>query len=141
MNKPSSLVCHNNVLISAVLRSGGPPRAAVAVVRADNGVLVFFEETFGELRSRLSRSKFDRYVGRHCRAVFLAQIQAVSEWVAIAGAKLGCRDPDDDQFLETALMGEAHCLITGDRDLLEVYSFHEIPLLTPADFLALRAAR
>lgn len=102
---------------------------------------MFFEETFGELRSRLSRSKFDRYVGRHRRAVFLAQIQAVSEWVAIAGAKLGCRDPDDDQFLETALMGEAHCLITGDRDLLKVYSFHEIPILTPADFLALRNVR
>lgn len=102
---------------------------------------MFFEETFGELRSRLSRSKFDRYVGRHRRAVFLAQIQAVSEWVAIAGAKLGCRDPDDDQFLETALMGEAHCLITGDRDLLKVYSFHEIPILTPADFLGLRNVR
>ena len=61
--------------------------------------------------------------------------------MAIAGAKLGCRDPDDDKFLKTALMGEANFLITGDRDLLEVSSFHEIPILTPADFLALRAVR
>ena len=61
--------------------------------------------------------------------------------MAISGAKLGCRDPDDDKFLETALMGEADCLITGDRDLLEMFSFHEIPISTPVDFLALRAGR
>lgn len=110
-------------------------------VRSENGVLVFSEETFRELRSRLFRSKFDRYVGQRRRAVYLAQLQAASEWVAIAGAKLGCRDPDDDKFLETALMGKVDFLVTGDRDLLEVSSFHEIPILTPADFLAFRAVR
>jgi len=43
----------------------------------------------------------------------LAQLEAVSEWVPVAGAKLGCRDPDDDELLETALMGAAGCLVTG----------------------------
>ena len=47
------------------------------------------------------------------RAVWLAQLEAVSGWISIAGAKLGCRDPDDDKVLETALMGEADCLVTG----------------------------
>ena len=65
----------------------------------------------------------------------------VSEWVSIAGAKLGCRDPDDDKLLETALMGEADCLITGDRDLLEMSSFHDIPILTPTAFLDLWTLR
>ena len=59
--------------------------------------------------------------------------------MSIAGAKLGCRDPDDDKLLETALMSEADCLITGDRDLLEMSSFHDIPILTPGGFLDLRA--
>ena len=110
-------------------------------VRLENGVLLFSHETFAELRSRLFRPKFDRYVGRERRAVYLAQLEAVSEWVAISGAKLGCRDPDDDKLLETALMGEADCLITGDRDLLEVSSFRDIPKLKPADFLARRIGR
>lgn len=39
------------------------------------------------------------------------------------------------------MMGEADCLITGGRDLLEISLLHEIPILTPADFIALRAAR
>ncbi|MDE0478624.1 MAG: hypothetical protein OXI13_03250 [Gammaproteobacteria bacterium] len=40
------------------------------------------------------------------------------------------------KFLETVLMGEADCLITGDRDLLVMSPFHDIPILTPADCLA-----
>ena len=67
--------------------------------------------------------------------VYLAQLEAVSEWVSIAGAKLGCRDPDDDKLLETALMGEADCLVTGDRDLLAMSPFDGIPIMTPSDFL------
>ena len=51
------------------------------------------------------------------------------------GAKLGCRDPDDDKLLETALMGNADCLVTGDGDLLAMSPIHDIPVLTPAEFL------
>ena len=51
---------------------------------------------------------------------------------------MGCRDPDDDKFLETALQGGADCLITGDRDLLEMSPFMGIPIVTPAGFLAVR---
>ena len=71
--------------------------------------------------------------------VFLAQLMAVSERVSIVGAKLGCRDPDDDKILETALMGEADCLITGDRDLLEMSPYCGIRIVAPRDFINRRA--
>ena len=135
------IVADTNVLISAALRPQGPPRAVVEAVRSTNGVLLFSDETFTELRSRFHRRKFDAYVGRKVRAVWLAQLQAVSEWVSIAGAKLGCRDPDDDKLLETALMGQAECLVTGDRDLLAMSPFHGIPILTPGRFLDRLASR
>ena len=139
--KAKRVVLDTNVLISAALRPKGPPRTVVDAVRAYNGVLLFSDETFDELRSRLYRPKFDSYVDREGRALYLAQLEAVSEWVSISGAKLGCRDPDDDKLLETALMGEVDCLITGDRDLLEMSSFHGIPILTPAVFLDLWTLR
>ena len=123
--KAERVVLDTNVLISAALRRSGRPRAVV--------------EAVGE--ERFHRPKFDRYVGREGRAVYLAQLEAVSEWVSIAGAKLGCRDPDDDKLLETALMGAADCLVTGDRDLLEMSPFQDIPILTPAGFLDLRTTR
>ena len=130
------VVLDTNVLISALLQPKGPPRAAIDAVRAAGGVLLFSEPTFDELRTRLERPKFDRYVSREGRALFLVQLDAVSERVSITGARMGCRDPDDDTLLETAMMGEAGCLVTGDRDLLVMSPFREIPILSPADFLA-----
>ena len=137
--KAERVVLDTNVLISAALRPDGPPRTVVDAVRSENGVLLFSDETFEELRSRFYRPQFDRYVGREGRAVYLAQLEAVSEWVSITGAKLGCRDSDDDKLLGTALMGEADCLVTGDRDLLEMSPFNDTPISTPAGFLDLRA--
>ena len=87
-----------------------------------------------ELRTRIQRPKFDRYVSREDRAVYVAQLESVAEWVSIVGATLGCRDPEDDKLLETALMGRAFCIVTGDEDLLAMSPFHGIPLVRPAEF-------
>ena len=131
------VVLDTNVLISAALTRTGPPRRVVDLTRADNGILLFSDETFAELRHRILGSKFDRYVGRESRAAFTALLAAVAEWVPIAGARLGCLDPTDDKILETALMGRANHLVTGDGDLLTMSPFHGIPIITPARFLAL----
>ena len=106
-----------NVLVSAALLSTGPTRAVVDTVRAGAGVVLFSNETFRELQACLFRPKFDRYVSREGRSTYLAQLVLISERVSIVGARLGCRDPDDDKVLETALMGQADCIVTGDRDL------------------------
>ena len=98
------VVVDTNVFISAVLHPGGTPRAVVEFVRSTDGVLLFSRETFDELRTRLLRPKFDGHVNRRGRTIFLDRLEAISEWVSIRGAALGCRDPDDDKFLETALM-------------------------------------
>ena len=139
--KAERLVLDTNVLISAALSPGGSPRAVVDAARAENRILLFSHETFGELRSRLLDPKFDAYVGWEGRALYLAQLEAVSELVSISGAKLGCSDPDDDKVLETALLGEAGCLVTGDRHLLEMSPFHGIPIMTPVDFINLGVNR
>jgi putative PIN family toxin of toxin-antitoxin system len=130
------VVLDTNVLISAALQPKGPPRTAIGAIGAAGGVLLFSDPTFDELRTRLDRPKFDKYVSREGRSLFLAQLDAVSEWVAITSARMGCRDPDDDKLLETAFAGAADCLVTGDRDLLVMSPFHGIPILTPADFLS-----
>ena len=98
-------VLDTNVLISAVLTRTGPTRRVVDLVRADNGVLLLSDGTFAEFRHRNLGSKLDRYVDRESRAAFVALLAAVAEWVPMAGARLGCRDPTDDKILETALHG------------------------------------
>ena len=49
-----------------------------------------------------------------------------------------CRAPDDDKILARA--AQAYVIISGDKDLLTLGSFHDIPILTPADALAAIAA-
>ena len=73
-------------------------------------------------------------MGTEPRAAFVALLAAVAEWVPIACAKLGCRDPTDDKILETALMDRA---VKRDGDLLAMSPFHGVPIITPARFLAL----
>ena len=107
-----------------------------------NGVLIFSDETFSELQSRLNRPKFDRYVSQDLRRIWLSQLEAVSEWVAITGVRLGCRDPDDDKVLETALIGDVSFLVTGDHDLLTIpQPLRKVPILTPSAFLELLKTR
>ena len=129
------LVLDTNVLISAALWPAGKPRLVVEAVARGRGILLFSDETFAELQDRLLKPKFDPYAGRSTRAAFLARLRAVAEWIWIARAPMGCRDPDDDKFLETALMGEADVLVSGDGDLLEMAGSFRIPILDPAGFL------
>ena len=44
-------------------------------------------------------------------------------------------DPSDDKFLECALAGEACCIVSGDRHLLNLTKFERIPILKPYDFV------
>jgi uncharacterized protein len=45
-----------------------------------------------------------------------------------------CRDRSDLPVLCTALASTADCLVTGDRDLLEIKQFQAIPILSPRAF-------
>ena len=47
------------------------------------------------------------------------------------------RDPDDNGILACALTAQADYLVTGDKDLLTLRTFHRIPIITPRDFEAL----
>ena len=46
-----------------------------------------------------------------------------------------CRDPDDDLVLATAATANAHCILTGDDDLLVLKRFAGIAILSPRAFV------
>ena len=46
-----------------------------------------------------------------------------------------CRDADDDLVLATAVAARAHCIITGDDDLLILERFAGIAILSPRAFV------
>jgi putative PIN family toxin of toxin-antitoxin system len=127
-------VIDTNVFVSAALFSPSIPRQAVNKALR-GGFLLFSEYTMDELKEVLFRSKFDRYVGREERILFLAQLGSVAEFVPIIRLVRECRDPKDDKFLEVALNGRAEVIITGDADLLAMHPWREIAVVTPVGYL------
>lgn len=61
--------------------------------------------------------------------------EKVSESISKIFTITACRDPKDNKFLELAVAAKASCIITGDKDLLELHPFRGIPILTVNDFL------
>lgn len=86
------------------------------------------------------RSSIATSTGRHASAS--SRPSSVGTWVEITGTLRLCRDPDDDKFLEVALLGRADCLITGDNDLLVHDLFQGVVVCRPHVFLdRLRASQ
>lgn len=113
------LVLDTNVLISAALSTQGAPARLVRLALAQHQ-LVFSQPTFQELRTRLYRPKFDRYISLEDRERLLHDFSACAHWVEIAEPRHYCCDRDEDAFIETACAANVPWLVSGDQDLLDV---------------------
>jgi uncharacterized protein len=49
-------------------------------------------------------------------------------------------DPDDDRILECASAARSDYIVTGDKHLLELKKFRDIPIIKVADFLGIMRA-
>lgn len=99
------------------------------------GIPLMSEHTLMELSEVLARDKFDLYVSREDRRHFLRLLGGIVRMIPITQHIAACRDARDDKFLDVALNGEAHLILAGDQDLLELRPFHGIEILSPAEFL------
>lgn len=134
MAEPARWVVDTNVLVSRLLAPGGTAARAVDHALA-GGVLLVSDATLDELVDVLSRPRFDPYVSVAERTHFIRLLGGISRRVHVTRAFRVCRDPRDDKFLDVAINGEAHALVTGDRDLLELHPFLGLPIVSAADFL------
>jgi putative PIN family toxin of toxin-antitoxin system len=114
------VVIDTNVWISGLISMAGPPALLTReVIRMSQPVLS--DATFDELKDRLWRPKFDRYVSMEQRNALLSDLAAVARWVPIPpeiGGRTFSRDPADDKFLHAALVAQPAWLVTGAKDLL-----------------------
>lgn len=128
------VVVDTNIWISAALsRSGAPARVVEYIL--EHRVPALSPATFTELETRLWRPKFDAYISMELRRRILHDLNAAAFWVDIPetmATQSYCRDRDDDKFIHTALAAQAPWLITGDQDLLDITTLHEVRIVTPA---------
>ncbi len=128
------LVIDTNIIISAALSSQGAPARLMRITLARHH-LVFSQPTLEELRTRLYRPKFDRYISLESRESLLHDLSASAHWVEISQPASYCRDPDDDKFTETALKAQAKYLVSGDNDLLEAAALPKLQIISAQEAL------
>ena len=136
------VVIDTNVWISGLLTKVGFP-ARLTRLAIGRGQLVFSTDTFAELKERLWRPKFDRYVTMEQRKALLADIEAVAFSIDVPPAIVArrfSRDVTDDKFIHAALAAKSSWLMTGDQDLLvlsESVLSLGVRIISPAEAMSL----
>jgi uncharacterized protein len=133
------VVFDTSTLISAAILPGSMPDQALSYVILLHGFYAS-AETLNELGRVLRQKKFDRYIGLASRIEFFEKICRDSLRCAVPAAVLDevkgmCRDAKDDQFLALCLAAHADFLVSSDQDLLVMYPWRGIPIVTPTQFL------
>lgn len=134
MKTEHRFVFDTNVLVSAFLLRNSTPRQAFDCA-ISVGLLLYSEETLGELWTVLVRPKFDRYLPLADRIELLRGFEQIGQLHPVQTQVALCRDPRDDKFLSLARAAQADCIASGDLDLLVLHDSFEVPILSPTDFL------
>ncbi len=124
------LVLDTNVLIAAFITHGACNELLEHCAVHHDIVLSAF--ILDELRDKLS-GKFG-FSSAEAEAVIRLLRSRVVLVAPHALDRPICRDPDDDFILGTALAGNCDCVVTGDRDLLDLQCVQGIRIVSPADF-------
>lgn len=127
-------VFDTNNLVSSVLFANSTPAKALDVA-FERGNLAVSNKTLNELANVLFRKKFDSYLSDDERWQFIDRIESKSKLFLPNIEITDCRDPRDNKFLELAVTAKASCIVTGDKDLLVLHPFRNIPILNASEFL------
>jgi len=124
------VVLDTNVLLAAFATRGLCDALLEACLASHE--IVLSEHILGELRRHL-RGKI-RLPAERADSILSFLRQSATVVVPAKVTPDACRDRTDLAVLGTALAAGADCLVTGDRDLLELRTFKGIPVLSPRAF-------
>lgn len=128
-------------LLSSAIGWGGLPRACLDLVAAGQTVLCVTPEVWAEDDARVPEILAARKPEANPRPVLDWLLQPAR---CVAAAPLGkrrSRDLKEDCYLAAALGAGARCVVTSDRNLLDLGKPFGVAMLTPVEFIKLvRAA-
>lgn len=137
------IVADTNLIVSAFLW-GGTPRRVLDAAEARGFKLFTSRALITELENVLSRAKFAEQLRRtrFSPAFLLARYTQLATPISAVEAKIPeLRDPDDAALLACARAARADLIVSGDLDLLDLKSFHGIPIVAAARALELIGQR
>lgn len=126
------IVLDTNIFISAVL--GGRLGVIVDEWKAGKFTLIITDAIAREYLDVINRPKFkipeNEIITTTDYLLQTAEFVTTQEEISVIVA-----DPTDNKFLEAAVAGKANLIISGDRHLLELKSFREVPIITAREFI------
>ena len=129
-----TIVADTNVWLSGIVFGGNPVRIIRLFV--DGTVLaVTSEELLTELRRKVSQlfPLYEPYLG-----ALIASIREQAMVVPLGTKSVNVsRDLDDNMVIETALLGGAGYIVSGDKDLLVLQEHQNVKIVKPADLLGI----
>lgn len=133
MGSVTKVVIDSNVFISA-FGWDGKPEAVLQLLEQKRIVNHLSTEIFEELKRVVAYPKL-----KFPPSLQTKIIEFVFSWSQlvqpIESRAVIPDDPDDDKFIECAVMANAEFIISGDPHLLSLGSFRDIQIVTPAAFL------
>lgn len=135
MMQTDFFVFDTNSLLSAALITSSVNANALDIA-INRGRIVLSDSVLLEFKEVIFRKKFDKYfLNIKERLEAIEKIEHNSIFFSPVKTISICRDPKDNKFLELAIAADASCIITGDKDLLVLNPFRNIPILNAAAFL------
>jgi putative PIN family toxin of toxin-antitoxin system len=131
-------VLDTNTLASAAIASAGPLAVLVDAWRKRRFQVVVSLHILGELETTLVKPFFARRLSADARQRFLLLAHANTTIVSIsASVPEVVRMRADNLVLATAESANAHYLLTGDTELLDVRRYKHTVIVSPRAFIEL----
>ncbi|MDZ7699592.1 MAG: putative toxin-antitoxin system toxin component, PIN family [Deltaproteobacteria bacterium] len=127
------VVLDTNVFISGIF-FGGPPSDILKSWRQSKIQIIFTKEILEEYQR----------VGEELSAKYPSvNIEPIIELFTIFGdfvettniTETICEDPDDNKFIECAVVSKSKLIVSGDNHLLNISGYKDIEVLKPREFL------
>ena len=127
------IVFDTNVLISGLISRGSAPAELIEVWHSNRFTLITSREQLLELRRVLNYPKIKKYIRPDQAKTLMDTIVSAAYLVPDILPDVNVStDPDDNLIIATAIAGNAHLLVSGDKShLISLSEVQGIPICTP----------
>lgn len=131
-------VIDTNLFVSSIINKSGIPAKLLQAWRDHDFLLIVSDQMLEEMGRVLQYPHIKN--NYNLKDDDIAKVIDTIERLAVVlddveEVDVISKDPDDNKVLACAIAAEADCIVSGDKHLLKLGKFEDIPIMTAKDFL------